>query len=143
MNQNICESIVNGYPKKPKIFQGIENIPCYFVDVDIIHLPDYTDLEDYYRDLFHELIHSTGHPSRLNRETILTTNYFNSTKDHGTVEELTATFGEMVLCHFAEIHTGKLKKTITECFQYYDIKQNSVNSAQKYMSEAVLYILKN
>jgi hypothetical protein len=31
MNQNICESIVNEYSKKPKIFQGIENIPCYYM----------------------------------------------------------------------------------------------------------------
>ena len=143
MNQNICESIVNGYSKKPKIFHGIEDTPCYYVDEDIIHLPDTTDLEYYYRDFFHELIHSTGHPSRLNRETIQTKNYLDSSKDCGTVEELTATFGEMVLCHLAEIPTERLKKTITECFQYYDIKQNSVRSAQKYMCDAVLYILKN
>jgi len=143
LNLKICESIVNGYSKKPKIIQGIENIPCYCVDEDIIHLPDHTYLEDHYRDLFHELIHSTGHASRLNRETILTINYFNSSKDHGSVEEMTATFGEMVLCQFAEIPTDDLKKTIEECFQCYNIKLKSVQSAQKYMCEAVSYILKN
>ncbi len=143
MNLKTSEFIINGYKNKPKIFHGKEDIPCYYVNEDVIHLPEYKDTEDYYRSLFHELIHSTGHPSRLNRETILPTNYFNSSKDHGAIEELTASFGEMVLCHLTEISNYGLKKNIEECFKYLEISQNSVKTAKKYMHEAVIYILNN
>lgn len=143
MNLRLCESIVNGYKNKPGIFHGKEDISCYYVNEDVINLPEYSETEEYYRSLFHELIHSTGHKSRLNRETILPANYFNSSKEYGTIEELTASLGEMVLCHLTEISNYSLKKTIEECFKYQDISQNTLKTAEKYGQEAVFFILNN
>jgi len=44
--------------------------PAYSVDNDCIFMPninDFNDSSNYYSTYFHELSHSTGHPSRLNR----------------------------------------------------------------------------
>lgn len=62
--------------------------------------------EHYYVTLFHELIHSTGHPSRLNREGIANFDRFGS--ERYSKEELVAEIGSAFLC----AHTGISKPEI-------------------------------
>jgi antirestriction protein ArdC len=52
--------------------------------------------EEYYRTLFHELVHSTGHASRLNRTELLKINMLKS-HDYSK-EELVAEMGSAFLC---------------------------------------------
>lgn len=64
-----AEKILAGYADAPEIHHG-GLAAMYRPTADDIHLPNREDFdtpEDYYSTLFHELGHSTGHPSRLGR----------------------------------------------------------------------------
>lgn len=71
--------------------------PCYRQTDDSISLPprsDYRNEEVYYRDMFHELIHSTGVPQRLNRPEY---NAYHQTRDQRSREEFVAEVGSMII----------------------------------------------
>ncbi len=68
----LCESIVNGWENRPALHltSPTEYRAYYRPSTDSIHMPArsrFVDTAHYYSTLFHELIHSTGHESRLNR----------------------------------------------------------------------------
>lgn len=88
-----AESIVANMPQAPKIEHGGARA-CYSPMFDSVTMPHKNRFESvpaYYSVLFHELGHSTGHASRLNRD--LVGNAFAS--HEYTQEELTA---EMTAC---------------------------------------------
>jgi antirestriction protein ArdC len=62
--------------------------------------------EEYYSTFFHELTHSTGHPSRVGREGIMNHNPFGS-EDYSK-EELVAEMGAAMLCGVAGIASRTL-----------------------------------
>ncbi len=70
--------------------------------------------ESYYSTLFHELMHSTGHESRLNRKGIAETVEFGS-QTYGR-EELVAEMGAAFLCG----HAGIENATIDNSASYLD-----------------------
>jgi antirestriction protein ArdC len=58
----------------PTIKEGVSTAASYRMATDIVQMPAFTTFESpeaYYLTLFHELIHATGHPSRLNRESLI------------------------------------------------------------------------
>lgn len=62
-----AEEIWQGYTGRPKLKKGR---PSYNPSNDVIKIPGrerFKTAEDYYKTLFHEAIHSTGHRSRLDR----------------------------------------------------------------------------
>ncbi|PKH52415.1 hypothetical protein CXF68_17710 [Tenacibaculum sp. Bg11-29] len=65
-----AEAIVKAYPKpNPPLRHGGDNA-YYTPTKDFVQMPklnDFDTKEDYYRTLFHEFIHSTGHKKRLDR----------------------------------------------------------------------------
>lgn len=64
-----AEQIVSGFIGRPTIKHG-GNSAHYVPLLDYVQMPErgqFTDSEGYYATLFHELAHSTGHSSRLNR----------------------------------------------------------------------------
>ena len=68
----LCESIVNGWENRPALHltSPTEYRAYYRPSTDSVHMPArnrFVDTAHYYSTLFHELIHSTGHESRLNR----------------------------------------------------------------------------
>lgn len=68
----LCESIVNGWENRPSLHltSPTEYRAYYRPSTDSVHMPArsrFVDTAHYYSTLFHELIHSTGHESRLNR----------------------------------------------------------------------------
>jgi antirestriction protein ArdC len=69
-----CEAILNELPASSARRINGGGIACYVPDRDEIHVPGqaafHSDAE-YYGTLFHELVHSTGHESRLSREGIV------------------------------------------------------------------------
>ena len=95
-----AQSIVENYPNAPEIKHG-GNSAHYAPVKDYVQMPNASNFDsanDYYRTLFHELIHSTGHPSRLNRE--LNTNH---KSEAYAKEELTAEMGAVFLSAWAGI----------------------------------------
>ena len=91
-----AESIINEYPAAPKI-QHKEQRAWYAPVTDIVNMPapeSFVKPEFYYKTLFHELIHSTGHESRLNRVLKGNTGYRNA--DYSK-EELIAEMGASFL----------------------------------------------
>ncbi len=65
--------IVDGMPRPPAIYEGRKSHPHYVPDSDTVEMPGRATFRAewrYYKTLFHELAHSTGHPSRLNRSTL-------------------------------------------------------------------------
>lgn len=84
--------------------------PSYSRSKDIINSPDpsdYDSVDFYWANLFHEMIHSTGHPSRLDRE---------MGHDNGSYseEELIAEIGSAMLC----CRAGILQRTLEDSASY-------------------------
>jgi antirestriction protein ArdC len=82
---------------------------------DHINVPpkeDFPDIHEYYSTLFHEMVHSTGHKARLNREGVVKQNRFGS-KDYSK-EELVAEMGASMLCGL----TGISNETIDNSASY-------------------------
>ena len=68
---------------------------------------EFTSAEEYYATLLHELTHSTGHQSRLSRDTILDGAPFGSAVY--SKEELCAEMGAAYLCAEAGISTAVIE----------------------------------
>ena len=95
-----AQSIVENYPNAPEIKHG-GNRAYYSPPADYVQMPNASNFDsanDYYRTLFHELIHSTGHQSLLNRE--LNTNH---KSEAYAKEELIAEMGAVFLSAWAGI----------------------------------------
>lgn len=98
-----CEHIVAGYPNPPAIDNGGDGA-CYMHHADRVRMPlrtQFPEAADYYATLFHELGHSTGHETRLNRTTLTATGPFGDV-DYSR-EELVAEMTAAFLCGEAGI----------------------------------------
>src|SRR5262249_27074452 len=65
-----CPGWVRAMPPRPAIRHGHQQA-FYTPATDTLHMPvphGFQRPEAYYATLFHELVHSTGHPSRLHRK---------------------------------------------------------------------------
>ncbi len=104
-----CEKIITEMPKRPDI-RFKEHQAYYNKLNDYVNMPKmgtFTNSENYYSALFHELVHSTGHSERLNRKELTNNNSF-GTKDYA-VEELTAEMGASYLKSYAGIPIEQLE----------------------------------
>ncbi|MFZ3333548.1 MAG: zincin-like metallopeptidase domain-containing protein [Candidatus Acidiferrales bacterium] len=102
-----CESIVKSMPNPPGLTQDAR--ACYWPSTDTVGMPArsaFHSAEEYYSTLFHEMTHSTGHPSRIGREGIMNHNPFAS-EDYSK-EELIAEMGAAMLCGVAGIESRTL-----------------------------------
>jgi antirestriction protein ArdC len=94
-----CEQVWSGYPAAPQYVEKDRSRAYYSPTEDTINMPpieQFETAEDYYATLFHESIHSTGHPNRLNREGIAQFDRFGS--ERYSLEELIAELGASFLC---------------------------------------------
>tara|TARA_R110001632_G_scaffold6654_1_gene27086 strand:+ start:13451 stop:14374 length:924 start_codon:yes stop_codon:yes gene_type:complete len=101
------ESVFNPLPNADSVYDNYKNSPTlahgggqayYRPSNDWVQMPKQTtfvDGDSYYKTLFHELIHSTGHEGRLKRAGIMEVNRFGS-KEYSK-EELVAEIGSMML----------------------------------------------
>jgi antirestriction protein ArdC len=109
-----CEAIIAGMLHPPVIIEGKYD-PAYFCLLDQITMPAFRNFnppEEYYSTLFHEMIHSTGHPKRLNRKEL--THSLGRHSPEYAREELTAEMGAAFLCGI----TGVGSKTIDNSAAY-------------------------
>jgi len=98
-----AERIVAGMPHAPRIQHG-GNRAFYSPALDYIGMPPtaaFDSTEGYYATLFHELIHSTGHESRVGRQGIEAFAGFGTASY--SKEELIAEMGAAYLCAEADI----------------------------------------
>jgi antirestriction protein ArdC len=96
-NIGVCDAIVKGMPNRPAII-GSDHA-WYSPTSDQVGMPareNFLGSEEYYSTLFHELIHSTGHRSRLHREQFDNPVRFGS--ESYSKEELIAELGASMLC---------------------------------------------
>ncbi|MCB4204527.1 ssDNA-binding domain-containing protein [Deferribacterales bacterium Es71-Z0220] len=91
------ENFLNSIENKPKIINTAIGRACYIPSTDTIQIPKkslFVGIDEYYSTLFHELVHSTLHDSRLNRKA--------EGLDFGSQEyakeELIAELGSAFLC---------------------------------------------
>jgi len=97
-----AEEIVANMPNCPPIMHGPLGA-FYSIDSDTVTVPmpeRFEQSEEYYATLFHELVHSTGHKSRLSRfsdESVFRNG------DEYSKEELIAEIGASTLCNMAGI----------------------------------------
>lgn len=104
-----CERIIKGYPNPPTI-EYVGNQGYYSGSRDLVRVPEpqqFTSPETFYAVLFHELIHSTGHESRLNRDDLAAKRTKGIQRNR---EELTAEMGSQLLCHLAKIALAPLEE---------------------------------
>lgn len=109
-----CEKVVKGFKGKPTI--GFNGGSAYYKpSTDEVMMPKkdlFKDEESYYATLFHELVHSTGHQKRLNREGISILH--DKGKHAYSKEELVAEMGASFLCGL----TGIEQKVIDNSASY-------------------------
>jgi antirestriction protein ArdC len=93
-----CERVQETMPNAPQIVHR-EPRAYYRPNDDLVNMPRPTlfeSPEEYYSTLFHELTHSTGHSSRLDRSGIRAVSAFGS--HEYSKEELVAEMGAAFLC---------------------------------------------
>jgi len=100
-----AEAIIAGFKDKPTIRNVEQDRAYYSPSQDLIVMPlmEQFDREDnYYKTLFHELVHSTGHESRVGRKL----EGFHASSDSYSFEELIAEIGAMYLTSIADLNTS-------------------------------------
>ncbi len=112
-----CEAIVTEWADRPRLEldNAHEGRAYYRPRTDSVHMPTrnrFVDAPHYYATLFHELIHSTGHESRLERT-------FGATfgDDLYSKEELVAEVGSSFLCAIAGITNERTEQNSTAYIQ--------------------------
>lgn len=91
-----AEAVIKGYKNRPEI---VGSDKAWYSPVkDQVGIPAkerFEKVEEYYSTVFHELTHSTGHQTRINRDGVMKRNMFGS--DDYSQEELVAEFGASFL----------------------------------------------
>lgn len=106
-----CEALISNMKDAPTISYEDKNSAFYHPIKDILNMPQldrFDSSEAYYSVLFHELIHSTGHESRLNRNGIIKAHSFQS-KEYAK-EELIAEIGSSFLAAYMNVNLPELEE---------------------------------
>src|ERR1035437_711201 len=120
----ICEEIVANMAQAPEIKIG-KSTAYYSPKYDHICIPpmeSFESSEKFYGVLFHELVHSTGHESRLNRKELMKMDPFAS-KSY-SIEELTAEMGACYLNSIAGIDNEGMDNNIAYIKTWLERLQN-------------------
>ena len=124
-----AEEIIENMPNRPSIEHSRQGKPSYSPGRDTIFMPNpsqFSGIENYYRSMFHELTHSTGHPSRLNRDLVA---FSADTLHTYSKEELVAELGAAYL------------NVISENPVSLDVSASYINSWKKVLSDNTDWII--
>jgi antirestriction protein ArdC len=115
-----AREIIAGMPNPPSFAEG-SAVPCYRPGNDSINMPErgyFKTEEVYYSTLFHELAHSTGHASRLARQSLLENKGIHADGDTARAvyaeEELVAEMGAA----FLNAHAGIMENELPNSAAY-------------------------
>lgn len=129
-----------------EIREIVSNKAFYSPSGDYIQVPckeQYTNIEEFYSTLFHEIVHSTGHKTRLDRLGTGSNAHFGS--ETYSKEELTAELGSASLLNMLGIETPKTFKNSSAYIQsWLRVLRNDnkfIVSASSKAEKAVNYIL--
>lgn len=112
--QTLPAELVANMPKRPVIKHGMA-MASYSPASDVVNMPDrgrFESEDHYHATLFHELVHATGHETRLKRASIMERNGYGS--NPYAKEELIAEMGSAFLCGY----TGIVDRTINSSAAY-------------------------
>lgn len=101
-----AENMVRGYLAGGPL-TGTSDRACYVPSLDVVNMPalgQFESPEAYYSTYFHELVHSTGHSTRLNRFTPEESHVQFGDESYSK-EELIAECGAAMLCAIVGIET--------------------------------------
>lgn len=118
------EEIIAFMPKRPEIKYGMRKA-FYSPREDIVAMPNRECFENdatFYGTIFHELVHSSGAKSRLNRSTLTESEGFGS--NPYCKEELIAEMGAAFLCGHAGIAEGTLENSAAYIQNWLEALQN-------------------
>jgi antirestriction protein ArdC len=138
------EAIIDEMPKKPRI-QHKENQAYYNPIDDFINMPkmnNFKNTDGYFSTLFHELIHSTGHSSRIGRKEVMESASFGS--EPYSMEELVAEIGSCYLQSYSGIETKDFNNNVAYIQNWLNVLQNDkkfIIYASAKAQKAVDYIL--
>ncbi|MGG4278087.1 ArdC family protein [Bacillus licheniformis] len=107
-----AEDIFNGYINSPD-YTFNSGRAVYYPVIDKINCPPLKDFkvpEEYYSTLFHEMVHSTGHKSRLARPGVTSQNVAFGDPVYSK-EELIAEMGAAMLCGVAGIFNHTIENS--------------------------------
>lgn len=125
----LCEQVVNDMPNRP-VIKHKENRAFYSPFFDYVNMPKlktFDSSESYYDTLFHELVHSTGHITRLNRKEL--TDMQSQGGDVYSLEELIAEIGA---CYLAS-HTGILNNGFENNVAYIQAWLDKLKNDKKFI----------
>lgn len=128
-----AQAIVDGFHGKPDIRHG-DSRAYYTPGTDTISMPDmqaFESAEAYYSTLFHELAHSTGHRTRLNRDGVVNVARFAS-HDYSE-EELIAEMSAGMVAGHAGIDTPE---TVENSAAYLDHWLTKLKREPKMLTKA-------
>ena len=108
LNIKKAESIISNMPNVPDIKHSEMNEPSYYDYwkdyIRVLPKEEYPSKEEYYAALFHELIHSTSHAKRLNRNP----SAYDEDMEARAREELIAELGAAILGSKVGIETNEM-----------------------------------
>ncbi len=139
-----AEQVIHGMPNPPEIVH-IQSRAFYRSSTDTVNLPRpglFKAPEQYYATAFHELVHSTGHESRLARRPSDVPRNF-ADKDYSK-EELVAELGGAFLCSHAGIENRTINNQAAYLQNWIDVLKESpraIVQAGSAAQKAVDYIL--
>ena len=115
------EQRIANMPNPAKVKHDGGDRAFYVPSTDIIHMPKrslnvFNSTQEYYSTRLHEIAHSTGHPSRLNRDTIANSDHRKG-NGYGT-EELVAELTNMMVCRRLGI-TGTYDNSVAYLKSWY------------------------
>ena len=143
-----AETIKESYKEREhiRIIETITNGAGYDPVMDYIQVPcrkQYTDANEFYSTLFHEMVHSTGHKTRLDRLTSEDNLHFGS--ETYSKEELCAELGSAMLLNQIGIETPQTFKNSAAYVQnWLQVLRNDnkfIVSAASKAEKAVNFIL--
>ena len=113
-----AEEVIRNYTERSQMVYIVKesNRAYYSVNSDCVVVPSleqYSDVAEFYSTAYHELVHSTGHPSRLNRLKCT----FLETKEEYSREELVAEMGSAMSLSRLGIATAKTFRNSTAYLQ--------------------------
>jgi len=105
---------------EPTVYRHVSADNYYLPYADAIYLSESSMFRDSLSELsviFHEWSHSTGHPKRLNRESL---NRYSEDNSFRGYEELVANFSARRLCNFYNLDNNELVKSFNDNHDSYD-----------------------
>jgi antirestriction protein ArdC len=131
-----CEETVCNIRLRPVIKHGGDHA-YYYPKHDLVQIPNveqfYSD-EGYYKTLFHELAHSTGHAKRLNRKELVESHGLG--KELYSKEELTAELTAAFLCAVCGIGQEMITNSVAYIQGWLNVLKNDKRLILKAASQA-------